>query len=351
VTTKTPDPITLDRIYLLPNQISTLPRYNVRPFSSTSEASAGEDRRVEELALSLETVGQLDAVILTPEHVLIAGHRRRRAAIILNERRSARGQSLFQLRCVIDSSGGDLRRKGIISNLHRRESSPMDMAYLIAQIRKDNNWVGWKGAKSVGEYLGIDPATVHSFEFFLRAEKELQNKIHDGTISAQSARDLMKELATPRERQEAIERAAEIQKEDYLEKQLDRYHRGKQTRAQTTAAIQDSGTNQRVEHPAVIKAIRERHTVTTTKHASTKKLCLSRAEILEALAQLDSDAYSETARSFARYLVRQFAQGMGTVEELRAKFMAVGPDEHTSAVLPSRREPGSHRDQMSSVAS
>jgi ParB-like chromosome segregation protein Spo0J len=353
VTTKPIESSDIKVIYLLPNKIDTHPKYNVRPFSSTVDASASEDKRIEELALSIETLGQLDPVILTPEHVLFAGHRRRRAIIICNERRTARGESLLPVKCIIDTAGGDMRRKGIISNLHRTETSPMDMAYLITQLRKENNWHDYKGTKAVGEYLGLDHATVTSFEYFLSAEKELQNKIHDGTISAHSARNLMKTLPTPEERQKALARAAEFQSEDLLEKQLDRYKRGKQTLAQTTSAIQDPKAVLHIKNPAVIKAIRERHTVTTTR-VTSKRLCLSRAELLAAVSEFDCDAYPETHRSFARYFVNQFALGNGSLEELKVKFLAVGPDEavqHKEPQQSMRSQPSAVREQISSAAS
>lgn len=348
VTTKPIESSDIKIIYLLPNKIDTHPKFNVRPFSSTVDASANEDKRIEELALSIETLGQLDAVILTPEHVLVAGHRRRRAIIICNERRTARGESLLPVKCVINTDGGDMRRKGIISNLHRRQTSAMDMAYLITQLRKENSWIGWKGTKALSEYLGINEATVTSFEHFLSAEKELQNKIHEGIVSAHSARALMRALPTPEERQEVLARAAEVQSEDLLEKQLDRYKRGKQTLAQTTAAIQDPKAVLHIKNPAVIKAIRERHTVTTTR-VTSKRLCLSRAELLAAMSEFDCDAYPETHRSFARYFVHQFALGNGSLEELKVKFLAVAPDEavqHKEPQQSMRSQPSAVRNRI-----
>lgn len=315
-----PNDIGKETVYLLPSQIVTNSRYNVRPFSS--ESTDAEDRLITQLAQAIEDVGQLDALVVTPEHLLIAGHRRRKAVIVANERRSARGASLIRLRCVIDPTGGDLRRKSIMSNLHRKDNSAMDLAYLIAQTRQEYSWTGRPGTVKVAEYLGVDVATVYQHEKFLGAEKELQNRIHDGTISAHSALDLLKNLPSPKDRSDALDRAAEIQSEDRLEKTMESYRNGSTSLKQATAAL-NKQPPRRIEHPAIVKAIRERHTVTTTTHSNRVKLALSRAELVQSIAQFDAPDYPEAARIFARYWTHQYSMGIGTTEELRAKFHAL----------------------------
>lgn len=305
-----------EEIALLPAQIITHPRFNVRPFSSDS---AIEDQEVELLAESIERVGQLDAVLITPDKILIAGHRRRRAVLIINERRSARGGSLVRLRCAIDRSGGDLRRKAIISNLQRKETSPMDLAYLITQIRKEHDWVGPPGTAQVADYLGINRATVLQHEKLLSCEKELQNKVHLRVISAQSAFDLLKGLNTPKERSKAIERANEIQSEDRLSKALDDHKAGERTEAETIKTI-NSAPKTRIEHPAIVRAIRERHVTTIIKRP---KISLSRTELIASIAQFDTDSYPEQVRAFAHYWVTTFAQGLGSPDDLRSRFLAI----------------------------
>lgn len=310
--------ISLQEIEVLPNQIQTSPRFNVRPFSSEFSTEI-EDKLIEQMAESIEKVGQLDAILITPDKILIAGHRRRRAVLIINERRSARGASLFRLRCAIDRSGGDLRQKSIISNLHRRDTSPMDLAYLITQIRKEFSWQGWAGAKQVANYLNVDQATVVQHERLLCAEKDLQNKVHMRIISAQSAFDLLKGIDTPEARQKTIERASEIQAENQLDKAIESYNAGRKDRAQTTKAIA-LAPKTRIEHPAIIKAIRERH-ITTVTHKV--KITLTRAELIASILQFDNDAYPEQLRAFAHYWAQTYAQGLGSPEDLRNKFLAI----------------------------
>lgn len=330
---KSPDSnIALQEIELLPNSILTNQRYNVRPFS-TEFSTDLEDRLVEQLAASIERVGQLDAILITTDRVLIAGHRRRRAVLIINQRRSVLGQSLLKLRCAIDRSGGDLRQKAITSNLHRRDTSPMDLAYLIVQIRKEHNWEGWAGAKHVAEYLNVDVATITSHERLLTADKAMQNKVHERVISAQSAFDLLKKLPgpqyTPEDRIKAIERASEIQTQKQTSKAVSEFIDGKRSSKQAQDLI-NQGPRTRIERPAIVKAIRERHTTVTRK----VKITLTRTELIAAVSQLDCDYYSEPARAFIRYLTSDFANGLGNIDDLRSKFLLItqGPPERRKPV-------------------
>ena len=307
-----------ETIELLPSRIKTDSRYNVRPFSSNSTDT--EEKLILELAASIEGVGQLDALLVDPNNTLIAGHRRRKAVIIVNERRTARGQSLLKLRCSVDRSGGDLRRKSIISNLHRKDQSPMDLAYLIFYIREENGWKGWQGTKKVAEYLGVNEATVTQHERFLSADKDLQNKIHSGVISAQSGLDLLKGLGTAKERTQALHRANEIQQEERLDKTFQKLESGKKSLEETAQALIEP-PKPRIEHPAIVKAIRER------AHLNPRRrLCLSRSELVSSLAQFDSPEYSPPVREFIRYFTKTYALGQGSQEELRARFLQAIPD-------------------------
>lgn len=327
----TPPNVTLTEIELLPQQLKTTANLDVRPFSSLS--SETEDKHILELALMLETVGQLDACIITPDHILIAGHRRRRAALIINERRSARGQALFRLRCKVDASGGDLRRKGIISNLHRKDLSPMDLAYLITRIRHDNHWEGASETKHVATYLGIHVASVTQHERLLCAERDLQNKIHEKVISAQSAFDLLKAGGTAEDRAAILRQAAQYQEEERTDRAMESYRKGKMNLSQATEAIAQAPKT-RIEHPAVIRAIRERRPILPT---NPNRLSLTRTELVASIAQFDSELYPVPSREFAHYWTKVYAQGLGSEEELRSKFLAM-----VEPPIPARKPVASH---------
>src|ERR1700733_605465 len=131
-----------EQIFLRPEELRSDPAYDVRPWSTSTEA---EDTEIDNLSLRIEKAGrQLDPVLVVPriEHgreiyVIYAGNRRRRAIALWNARISARGGSaaLMKVWCVIDRSGGDIRQKAYSSNRDRKNMSPMDTAKLISILR------------------------------------------------------------------------------------------------------------------------------------------------------------------------------------------------------------------------
>jgi ParB-like chromosome segregation protein Spo0J len=310
---------TYEIIDLRPDEIRLDPQYDVRPFSkdfSTPE----EDRKIELLAGNMEEMGQMDALLITPDRTLIAGHRRRRAALIINERRSVIGQSLFRLQCRIDASGQDLHRKAIQSNLQRENLSPMDLAYLIVKTRDRFGWKGATYTRHVAKYIGIDTATVSRHEQILRADKDLQNQIHSGTLSLVTGLQM---LAVPVEkRAPVLERATEIQKEEDLDRTMSRFQAGKASVAQTTEAI-TSPKPIRIERNSVIKAIREKAT-------PTRNIQLERAELIKGIGKFDSPGFSSALRDAARYFTSAYAKGRGTWDELAIKFRAATEPQNQS---------------------
>jgi ParB-like nuclease domain len=296
----------------------------VRPFSNEADEAEDEEKRIEQLAASIEAEGQLDAVLITPEHVLCAGHRRRRAILLINERRTTIGASLLKVRCSIDRSGHDMRRKAIMSNLMRREMTVMDMAYLSAQIRRDNGWQGYQGTLKVASYMGVNQATISQAEKLLEAERELQKAVHAGALSKQSALAVMKAEPTSAGRQEVLARAREIQLEDRTDRILREHNQGKMGGLKARRKIRQAVDNAQdgpLRSPAVFQAIRERNGA--SRAVSGPRLPLSRADLLDALIQFDNPVYPLAFRLFCRYFVDRFAPGAGSSEELRERVLAL----------------------------
>lgn len=308
-----------ETIDLLPSEIKLDRLFNVRPFSD--QDTEAEDARIEQLAKSIELEGQFDAVLITPQRVLVAGHRRRRAFLIINERRTARAQSLLRVRCAIDSSGGDMRRKAIQSNMLRRETTVMDLAYLSARLRHDFGWGDdWRATKRVAEYCGVSPAAIKQAEQFLDVEKELQNQLHAGLISVQSAERVMRAASTPAARQRLLSRAAEIQMEDATDRILSACQRGRIGRQKAYTKLQEA-RRAPVAQPAVLQAIREQKSPIIDPR---RAVALSRPELLAALSSFDSPGYPASLRAFVRYFVSEYAPGTGDLDRLRT--LALGLD-------------------------
>jgi ParB-like chromosome segregation protein Spo0J len=294
---------------LKPEQFNVSEKYNVRRYPGDEELEA---KRIERLANVIERDGQLDAVIVTIEdgleNVIIAGHRRRRAISMLNERRTAKGQPLMTVRARLDTDG-DLKRKARTSNVQREDLSPMDLALEIQTIREEHKWEGFPGAKKVADYLGIELTTVTQHEKLLTGSKEVQEKVHAGELTTQSAFDMLN--VKPEAIVPVLERAQEIQE------QKDRRLTPRARKRREGKGIEDGS---RIEHPAVVQAIRE------TPNATDKPIARTRKEILETLEQFDSPAYGHpdgAVNIFIRYFIDKFAAGIGTPDTMRKKFDAM----------------------------
>lgn len=299
----------------LPTELKIDSRYNVRPFAQ--DPSEAEDERIEELARSMEEVGQLEAVLVTPDLILIAGHRRRRAAIIINGKKAAQGAPLMRLRVSI-VKGGDLWRKSIVSNIQRESLSPMDIAYLIKMIRENKDWRGsGAGTKRVAAYLGVSYATVAQHERFCNLAKEIQNKLHDRSISAQSALQVMNQFPDTPRQIHVLNRASEIQAEMRVDKIMNDYDSHRMSAGKATEAL--SKPTHRTERPAVLKAIREHCTTAVTR---TKAIPLSRNEVIQSF---DSESIPEPWRSFFHWWSHEYVLGRGDRTELLSRLLAILP--------------------------
>jgi len=273
-------------IYLSPEQVISDERYNVRLWSDGG--SEEEAHQVELLAETIERDGQIDAAVVIPSdgsYICVVGNRRKRAISMINERRTRQGKPLLKLRVVVDRSGDDPLRKAIVSNLHRRDFTPMDMAALVKKLRDLHDWHEYKGAKEIAHYLQVDVATVCQYERFLDLDVDIQKAIHEGVISCQSGFDLLN--VSPERRADVLKLARSIQ--DVRK------------------------PSHRIEHPAIVDAIRETKT-------EQRPIARSRREILEWLSMQDGPGNgleNNPCRLFCRYFVETWAKGEGSEDKLQ----------------------------------
>lgn len=304
-------------LHLLPNDIQVSDLYNVRPFAGDPET---EDKRIEELANTIDAIGQMDAGIVVAtansksgQFVLIAGHRRRRAILALNEKRTAQNKPLIRMRVVVDRTGGDNLRKAILNNVQRENESPMDIAMLCQRLRESYNYpAGLPGAKKVAAYMGVSVTTVTQHERFLGANKDLQNNLHSGNISAQSAFELM--AVKPEKVKQVIARATEIQADQFEQEKFTAETNGKKK----------PEAKKTIERPALVEAIRE--LADAEPGAVAKAPTRTRKEIIEFFTQFDSPAYGFTngaVRQFIAYFESKWVGGEGRDGTMKKLFEAV----------------------------
>jgi len=181
-----------ERLFLLPNQLKVVDRFNIRRYQSEATI-AKETEDLTRLGKSL-AVSQLDDLLAyeeNGEYVLFAGHRRRAAAILENERRSASGQSLIRLRVRIVEKSADVLQQAIQSNIQRKNLSYMHEAELYKRLMEENGWSGWPGVKKVAAYVGVSAATVSDRLKFNDAPHDIKEMLALDLISADSALKLM----------------------------------------------------------------------------------------------------------------------------------------------------------------
>lgn len=331
-------------IQLLPNEILVDERYNVRPWTSDEGASEIEAESIELMADSIELHGQFDAGIVEPsktkttdgkeQYKLVAGHRRKKAIAIVNERRAAKGQSLILMRLRVDRSGGDMKRIAAQSNLHRDNPNPMDTAKLMDNLRSEFGWGhDMTGHKQVAKYLNIKLQTVLQHQRILRADPEIQKRVANGQLSMIDAHNLAVGVK-PEMLPEVFQNAERIQAESDKQ-QAERNegfvkgHGSKEQREELKAKKDKAATEpdaepkkpKRIKHTSVVKALGE------VAGALIQVQAKSRKEIVALFEEIaDGPAYGAVdcpAREFARYLVDKWASGNGTDKTLLAKFDAM----------------------------
>lgn len=339
-------PMTLDEqlrlpgheiLELLPNEIRTSPEFDVRPWHGSTEDK--EDAEIERLSISIEKDGQKEPGIVIPSesedgaYVLTVGHRRLRSIQLLNERLAAKGKGPQRMRVAVDRTGRDHLQTAIITNIQRKNLSQMDLALLIERLREKYGWSGFSGVKSLAKYLGLSTATITQTEK-LRTElsDELQERVHLGIITAQSALELM--LARPELRPDILKRAEQLQAEEDARKESVDYTHPQQTvekqEREDGWVPPDERKAKRIQHPNIRQAIREQG------EAIEAQPPLNRKELIQAFEQFDSPEYGHpngAVRRWLRYFIDDYATGKGKEQRMRKLFtvMVAGAYQGTVA--------------------
>ena len=330
-TTRLPGHEVLD---LLPNEIRTSLEFDVRPWHGATPTNEGEpDERILALADSIERTGQKEPGIVIPcegedgAYVLTTGHRRLSAIQLINERRLSKGKGPMRMQVVVDRSGRDPLQTAIITNIQRKNLSNMDLALLIERLRIKFGWTGYPGVKSLVKYLGLSQATITQTEK-LRTElsDELQERVHLGVITPQSALELM--LARPELRPEVLKRAEELQAEDDKRRESLDYDQSGEKESKVQGNENEwippsERKAKRIQHPNIRKAIREQG------EAVESQPPLNRKELIQAIEQFNSPEFGHpdgAVRKWVRYFVDVYATGKGKGKRLVSLFtlMSVG---------------------------
>lgn len=302
-----------EEIYLYPEELSIEPKFNSRLWPPTQADQERELGEIKLLAQSIGSQGQLDSCVCVVDsarplpHVLVIGHRRRRALADLNAQSDER--CYRRLRVRVDRTGKDPIQQAIISNLYEKSYSPMDMASAIYYIRKLYKWDGLVGTQRIAVYLGLQPATVMQYEKLLTgSDEETRAALHSGLITVQSAHDILH--ATASKRRDIIDLATKIESDELALGRKPRSPKGKRA-----YELESKRMFMRISRPSVLRAMEE-------LGAGVKPMSKSRADIGKLIYSLDHrdyGFYNGDVRVWARAQM-EWIQGVVSTEALLEKF-------------------------------
>lgn len=170
---------------------------NIR-FKTDSENS------VREMADNLILIGQQQPIVVEPaekegQYILVFGNRRLDAALHIVKTGQDRS---FQLDAIVrDPSDADtLIRRQFAENVLRKQLTPMDFAVSAKRLSDE----GRKQAE-VADIMGVSQASVRDFLVLADAPTQIQRKLHDGSISQESAVALARRAAaSDKDKEKAI---------------------------------------------------------------------------------------------------------------------------------------------------
>jgi ParB/RepB/Spo0J family partition protein len=315
---------------LLPNEIALDPAFEIaRP----GPLSPGEQKSLEDLAFSMQEVGQIVPVVVTPRgngYVLIDGRRRYEAAKLIDG---------FKLDCVI---GWATIRTAIHANLKRRGYNHLQFAYLCAKLRKLNNW---EGTKEISDYLGVSRAYVSQHDKLLRKPegmnedgfKELQMKVGSKGWGAEAAfyalthvkadrvaevLDLATQIANPIIHTTSVElingtlSASTPQPEAPTQPST--------RMSESEASHEPSKTSKPASKPKSPPRVTEKHVRQAARELNAIKedrpLQRGLADFERVFKIMSSTAYPDIMRSFVSFMDQEWRRGEGSDEQLIARW-------------------------------
>ncbi len=141
-----------------------------------------DDESLAELAASLQEVGVLQPVVVTPVeggYVLIAGERRWRAA---------KRAGIESIPAVVRGAAGDTTLvEALVENVQRRDLTPLEEAHAYKQLLEDYGMT----QDQVADRVGKSRPTVSNTLRLLQLPGPIQTMVDSGALSAGHARSLI----------------------------------------------------------------------------------------------------------------------------------------------------------------
>lgn len=319
-------------IHLVPDEIKLNKKLNLRKYDLSDQKE--RDRKILELARSILVNTQEQPVLVRVEKSgfsLITGSRRRLAGIAINEGKlkdlyDPKKEGPFMLEAkIVEKSDLEAKQAALAENIHRENFTPMELCYLIGDVRKENGWEGGdKGdgnTQKVADYFGVSRATITQTEKLGTLPKAIRELVHARQLSPDAA--LLHVKVDDDKKEVVMSDAKKLAKKEAEEKAAAREAKGKKDGGRLSkkqkAERKKSEESPRVQKKHVAEAARKHKAIDDqTKNPRSKK------EILDVFEGLKGPASPPKMAAFAVYLTDTFAKGKGTEGKLIALWDAIG---------------------------
>jgi ParB/RepB/Spo0J family partition protein len=294
---------------LRPDQIETA---NETAKARPGPAPDDEEAAIADLARSMRENGQIIPIVVqrrSSGYFLIDGRRRLRAAGLIDG---------FKLWCVLrrdDSAFSPPLRAAIHANLKRRGNTPVQNAYLCAELRKI---YAWTGTAQVAQFLGKSRAWVSQHDKILHRPDGMSIKTYNSLLEKLAAGYMGADAGfyalthvEPAESGTVLERAEEISRQpDSLQ------HPPTPTtppKRRESASGKPSATPKPASKPPAIPKIEKKHVQQAARESKAVKLDTPLQKTLPDLRKmfetLRSSAYPDPIRNFISLLAGAWWRG------------------------------------------
>jgi len=288
---------------------------------------ANERIKIESLALSIRTLGQLVPCIVEPiepsqdnpvdnnsryhqKYRLVDGWRRVQAATHINQTVDPG----FELLCIVRESDTDPLRAALHANLKRRGLSPLQFAYLCSDLRTMH---GWKGTRELAQYLQVSRATISQHDKLLAKPegmedstyRDLLDKVANGSMGAEAAFELLTHV-DPTQAGRVLENAGEKAAHEAIPDTAEpsTTANGSTASPRASGARQSaSGTNTKTKTKPITRAhIRQAAQETGAVVQPTSK---GIPELRKLFDQMRASTYPDVMRSFVSLVAEEWWRG------------------------------------------
>lgn len=306
------------RVYLLPEEIKVVDKYNVRPFKGDPKKWADG---IEQLAISLDVDGQFDNLVIDEDQAVVMGHRRREAAVLVNQWREKQGREPLKLECAIADT--PTIEHALLSNLIRTDNNPMDFAAncmrLLKEMGATDDKVPFSLVKELAKRLHVNHATITEALKRLSYPETIKQALINGDITTTTATSMVRGVQDSEKAEKVLAEARDSQVKKTADKLLSQVAEGKITVDQAKEQLKKSSEGV-IEQPHVEAAIRNQP---DEDKVGTVQPPINRAGLIEFFDGQDGPAngYPDSAvRVFVRYFVDKYAAGVGKDTKLQSLF-------------------------------